>query len=322
MRGVRGFCRAVRWLRSRVVRGGLILLYHRVAVSSVDPFNLCVTPEHFRTQMAALRSWANPMSLVSLLSASARGEIPPRAVAVTFDDGYFDTLRGALPALIEHNIPATMFVTTGNPGEPFWWDRLCYQILNGARLPSRLELQAGEQSYSWSINSASRRHLRRLFREIHMLCRRLPIHTRGAVVKQIEAWSGREVPNDVRALTAIEIKQLASASTVTIGAHTVNHPTLSDLTSQEQLYEMRHSRADLEALLGRTVTEMSYPSGLPGRDYNEDTVRLARAAGYTCACAAHTDIVHAGADAMQLPRYWVYDWSGDQLIRHLAVWLR
>ena len=322
MRGVRGFGRAVRWLRSRVVRGGLILLYHRVAVSSVDPFDLCVTPEHFRAQMAALRSWANPMSVVDLIAASARGKLPSRAVAVTFDDGYFDTLRDALPALTEHDIPATIFVTTGNPGEAFWWDRLCYQILNGARLPSRLELQAGEQSYSWTITSASRRSLRRLLCEIHMLCRRLPIHIRGAVVKQIEAWPGGEVPNDVRALTATEIKELAVASVVTIGAHTVNHPTLSDLTSQEQLHEMRQSRADLEVLLGKTVTEMSYPSGLRGRDYNDDTVLLARAAGYTCACAAHTDVVHVGADVMQLPRYWVYDWSGDQLIRQLAVWLR
>jgi peptidoglycan/xylan/chitin deacetylase (PgdA/CDA1 family) len=243
-------------------------------------------------------------------------------VAVTFDDGYFDTLRDALPALMEYDIPATIFVTTGNPGEPFWWDRLCYQILNGTRLPSRLELQAGKQSYSWSVNHASHKNLRRLLRETHRLCRRLPIHTRGAVVKQIEAWSRGEVPNDVRALTPSEIKQLAAASVVTIGAHTVNHPTLSDLTSQEQLHEMRQSRADLEALLGKTVTEMSYPSGLRGRDYNDDTVQLARAAGYTCACAAHTDVVHAGADVMQLPRYWVYDWSGDQLIRQLAMWLR
>lgn len=39
-----------------------------------------------------------------------------RAV-LTFDDGYADTLTAALPVLKQHNIPATIFVITGDVGD-------------------------------------------------------------------------------------------------------------------------------------------------------------------------------------------------------------
>ena len=53
------------------------------------------------------------VSLSVLLDDLARGEIPPRTVAVTFDDGYRNNLTEALPILRRYNVPATLFITYG-----------------------------------------------------------------------------------------------------------------------------------------------------------------------------------------------------------------
>jgi peptidoglycan/xylan/chitin deacetylase (PgdA/CDA1 family) len=88
-----------------------ILLYHRVADDD-DPLSLA--PRRFREQMAHLA--AEGYTVVDLMSAVAMldaGELPARALGLTFDDGFVDVRDEALPVLAEHGFRATVFVTTG-----------------------------------------------------------------------------------------------------------------------------------------------------------------------------------------------------------------
>jgi len=43
---------------------------------------------------------------------------PPRAVAITFDDGYENNYTNAFPAIKEYRIPVTVFVVANNIGGP------------------------------------------------------------------------------------------------------------------------------------------------------------------------------------------------------------
>ncbi len=90
-----------------------ILAYHRIGPErSLD--GLVITREIFLEQMRYLRQRCRPMRLGQLVEAMHRGDpIPPRAVAVTFDDGYADTYTAAFPILRRLRIPATVFITTG-----------------------------------------------------------------------------------------------------------------------------------------------------------------------------------------------------------------
>src|SRR5262249_29709356 len=50
------------------------------------------------------------------------GQLPPRALVITFDDGYADNYRLGLPVLRALGLPATVYVATGavDGGAPFW----------------------------------------------------------------------------------------------------------------------------------------------------------------------------------------------------------
>lgn len=89
-------------------RAGLrILLYHSVGGSEDS-----VSPAAFRGQMRWLREESG--GTITSLSSGARalkdGDLEGAAVAVTFDDGYRDTLTVAAPILLEYRIPFTTFL--------------------------------------------------------------------------------------------------------------------------------------------------------------------------------------------------------------------
>src|SRR6185295_16005847 len=85
----------------------LVLMYHRVAEVSADPFSLCVAPERFSEHMDTLRKVAQPLRLQQLAHHLRSGTLPRRSVVVTFDDGYVDNLQKAKPLLERFDIPAT-----------------------------------------------------------------------------------------------------------------------------------------------------------------------------------------------------------------------
>ena len=95
-----------------------ILLYHAVTDRPSDfiaPYT--VSPATFRRHLAAVAATgATTLTVSGMLAALAGGTLPERSVLVTFDDGYLDTLTAAAPALAEHGMTSTVYVTTGVVG--------------------------------------------------------------------------------------------------------------------------------------------------------------------------------------------------------------
>lgn len=82
-------------------------------------------------------------------------------------------------------------------------------------------------------------------------------------------------PAELRTMTWDEIRAHASDG-VDVGAHTVSHPHLPTLEEDDLRRELRDSKAEIEAELGRSCPEFAYPYG-----EHDARVRAAvRAAGY------------------------------------------
>jgi peptidoglycan/xylan/chitin deacetylase (PgdA/CDA1 family) len=80
-------------------------------------------------------------------------------------------------------------------------------------------------------------------------------------------------------MTAAEVVGLADAG-VEIGAHSVDHVHLDELSYADALEQMRCSKVVLEDLLGKPVTAMAYPYGRA----SEQTMSAALEVGYELAC--------------------------------------
>jgi len=331
---------AARCLKHRFCSRALILVYHRVTELPNDPYLLAVTPNHFAQQMEVIRSHYIPMRLQQLIEALRNGNIPTGAVVVTFDDGYADNLYNAKPVLERHDIPATVFVTTGHIGHPheFWWDELDRLLLQPGTLPRRLELSLNGRKGQWELGEAANytfadfechhhwhieqqddptpRH--HLHRSLYQLLHSLTETDRQQLLRELRTWAGAESigrPTH-RTLSHQEVVHLAEGGLIEVAAHTVTHPILSALSVAVQRDEIRRSRAHLERLLNRPVTSFAYPHG----SYTQETLAVVREAGFACASSSEPDAVCSSADCFQLPRIAVRDWDTEAFTRWLRKW--
>ena len=334
---------AARRFKNRFTRAPLILLYHRVADLQSDPQLLSVTQSHFAEHLDILRQHAHPMELREMVRGLRENKLPRRAVAVTFDDGYADNLYNAKPILERHNVPATVYVSSGyvDTSREFVHDRLEGLFLQPGRLPQQLTLairgcthhwDLGEEAYyseeayqrnrSWHVLKVEKPTPRQhVYRSLCQLVYALSDVERRSVLDALSVWAGTQsvCRPTYRALGADEIRILAKGGLVDIGAHTVAHPVLSALPSVDQRDEVKRSKVCLEEILGRPVTSFAYPYGARS-DYTAETVAIVRDVGYDHACSNFEGLVRQGTDPWQLPRFLVRDWDGDKFASLLRKW--
>lgn len=91
----------------------IILCYHRV--NDVDNDPMTVHPEVFADQVRLLKKHYRVLSAADLLEwlDYEGNDRPGKGLVITFDDGYEDNYKVALPILQSYSCPAIFFATTG-----------------------------------------------------------------------------------------------------------------------------------------------------------------------------------------------------------------
>jgi peptidoglycan/xylan/chitin deacetylase (PgdA/CDA1 family) len=300
---------ALRGLHDRGRTPVLILAYHRIAAVE-PPHNypldlglISATAEEFDAQMRALRECANPVSLDSIADAITQGRtLPQRAVAVTFDDGFSDTFEVAFPVLRQHDIPATVFVSTEHleDDEPFWFELSAHLVL---RVPPRaLACVECPEGLPAADDLGTRRAA---IVEIHKVLKRCSIPRRRDLIAE---WRRRfagcideRACEHSRPLSRQRLLQMSAAG-IEFGSHTVTHPNLALAPDDVIDRELRESKHSLTQLLGRPVRTLAYPFGTPD-SYDARVMSVARACGYELAVSYRQGVNWQGAlAAMELRR--------------------
>ncbi len=102
--------------------GVTVLIYHRVGGGTGGEVDLDVGA--FRSQLEHLSHHHTVIDLDTAAAGLAGiSPLPARAVVVTFDDGTDDFCDVVVPALVDHGIPATLYVATHfiDTGAAFPW---------------------------------------------------------------------------------------------------------------------------------------------------------------------------------------------------------
>lgn len=285
----------------------LTLYYHRINILNPDYNLLCVSPIKFRQQMLYLKQHYKVVRFEDDWS-----HLDQDAVAITFDDGYLDNLEYALPILEELEIPATIFVSTGTMEQDreLWWDELENLLLVGSGFPQEFCLDDTEFHCHW--NTSTYEFRKNCYNALHYLMKNyVDAERKEKWLRQLWRWRGakREPRKENLTLSAQDCKILAESKVISIGAHTVSHPSLARLDRQEQEKEIRTSIEALTQTLHKKITLFSYPFGNPLKDYDEDTIDICHRMGIRKAATTEVGLWNPAIDPYKIPRRVVRDWG-------------
>ena len=252
-------------LRPFVGGVGAILTLHHVRPPRPDRFQpnrlLELSPGFLTRVIKALRR--SDLDLVSLDEMHRRmveGDFSRRFACLTFDDGYRDTLQWAYPILKEAGVPFAIYIPTSFPdrlGE-LWWLVLEAVIARN----DRIGLVIGGRDRKFDCRTVAEK--RALFDELYWWLRSRPMEAElREAVRNLAAFYHVDIAAFCSELCMSwrELAELATDPLVTIGAHTVTHPTLAKLTKDNARSEMDLSRSVIEAALAVRPQHLSYPFG-------------------------------------------------------------
>jgi peptidoglycan/xylan/chitin deacetylase (PgdA/CDA1 family)/SAM-dependent methyltransferase len=287
---------------------GAVLLYHRVAHAEPDAYGLVVTPELFRRQMERLAAVCNVLPLAELVERARRDDLPPRAVAVTFDDGYLDNLTNASPVLVELGLPATFFVTgEGLGGREFWWDVLERTLLSEVPAAGELVIALRGERHAFAVATRSERSACHAALYARLLG--APTEDRDAAVAALLRWSGQRLPIEAerRPMLVAELRRLAERPGHAVGAHGFSHRALIHLDAVEKERELVEGRRAVEQALGVAPRHLAYAFGAA----DDASALAARAAGFELAVTCEAVAVRTATDPLRVGRFEVKAASAD-----------
>lgn len=248
----------------------------------------------FEKQVRFLSRFAHVIRLSEAAERIAAGEpLPPRAVALTFDDGYADNLHVATPVLNRYDVPGTFFLVPGflDGRLGAWWEDLAHAV-DTAR--DEVLEWGGER---WDVRKPEERA--RAKAELPARLKELDARSREDEVARIAARIS-PTPNASLFMDWEGARGLLAAGQE-IGSHSMTHVILSNEIESVQAEELHASRKELEAGLGVTVEALAYPNGR-FVDFDTTSTRVAREVGYKIAVTVEPGLADRRGDPYRLRR--------------------
>lgn len=283
---------------------GAVLMLHRVTAAPSNPNSvnrhLSVNPAFLDRLIADMKQAGYEfVSMDEACERLAAGKTAERFATITADDGYRDNLTEALPVFEKHRTPFTIYVAPGliSRTVDLWWvvaENIvdARDVLQVPTTSGTVTLDCSTPAKKFEANSWLHAYLTTQVRE----------EEQGQVLRDLAASAGvdPQAPSRDTLMNWDEIRRISDHPLATIGAHSVNHYSLSRLSEANAAREIADCVGILEEETGKRPRHMAYPYGYASAVGCRE-VALAAKAGLVSAVttrhgvlqAAHAGHMHA-----------------------------
>jgi peptidoglycan/xylan/chitin deacetylase (PgdA/CDA1 family) len=227
--------------------------------------------------------------------------LPPRAVAITFDDGYKDNVRCAAPILNRLGIPATFYVLVEAVDRSIapW-----YCLLRNAFWTARNPKWIDPAGTAHDLTDATTRQA--AFMQAAGLCSKSSASEREQVVQNATRTLEPEpFPNESGLMMTWDDARMLLKSGHIVGSHTMTHPNVAQVSTEEARRELTDSKRKLEIELASPVQHFSYPHPALNPQWNESTLKITEELGYATAVTTTVGAVKSSARPLAIPRTYI-----------------
>jgi peptidoglycan/xylan/chitin deacetylase (PgdA/CDA1 family) len=290
-----------------------VLAWHNIESTWCFPARPGAGTRGFWKQLRLLRRLTTVVPLHWALERMQQGRpLPPRALALTFDDGYRDNLTIAGPMLSQLRLPATCFLVPGilSGTTTPWWEKLAWTLQSTQK--DRISWRGKSlQLLSPAARHSAFQYISRDLKTINLAGRSLQVE---ALVEALTPTGSYRT--DSHFLGWEEARKLSGH--MALGSHSMYHAILSREDDASQLADLSESRRQLADHLGIDAKVVAYPNGKKC-DFNAATIAAAKAAGFQYAITTEP-----GVNGPTTPPYEIRRWliRPDAGVVNLAKVLR
>ena len=289
------------WRQQRL----LILCYHGTSLEDEHLWrpNLYIHPQKLEQRFESLQKGQfSVLPLGEGLQRLRAATLPPRSVAITFDDGTYDFLRQAYPLLKRYGFPATVYQTTyyTTVERPVFnlicsymmWTRREEVIADGdsVGLPGPLDLRSDASRFA-----IVRRLIERSERENKTGLQKDEIAAQLARLLKID-YDSLRARRILQLMNGRELQEIASNG-VDVQLHTHRHRTPED----EVLFrkEIQDNRSTIQSFIATDPVHFCYPSGV----YRPAFLSWLRMENVVSATTCDAGLAERESESLLLPRY-------------------
>ena len=252
-----------------------------------------ITADTFRRQLRLLKRKYTVISPEDLLQWRRHGgQFPRRAALLTCDDGFLNNVTEMLPILQDEGLKCLFFITGGSLGARrtmLWYEELFLMLM---RAPAgHFRISHGNVHVEGVLGPREQRRalwwdaVKRLS-QVDAECREEFLaagHAHFGLTRALEHYLATypQAERHFCLLTVSEVRELSAAG-MTIGAHTLSHPVLTQLPTELAWSEILDSKTGLESALNKRVWAFAYPFGDPP-SVNSRILAMSKQVGFEAA---------------------------------------
>ena len=279
-----------------------VLMYHRIIDSDYNFWKLNVSPQVFERHIKYISENYKVLKLDEEWNDIVKPD--QKYVVITFDDGYVDNYRFALPILEKYHIPATIFVSTEliDTNEMYWWDELEKIFI--------IDAYIGEFEFdgvSYQVIDLNDR--KKVCFAIRNRIKDMEPAERKDSLRRLRSMFGLKQPrtSDLRCVNTQELVKMSESPYVTIGGHTKTHLSMNSTHPRELLREEIEESLDiLERKIKKKIDVFAYPFG-GTEDRCDMAEQILIECGIKKSVVVRSGNVNVNDEMYEIPRHMVYE---------------